>query len=295
MKDNNCKLSLIIPHYNASETLRDLLNSIGIHNEVEIIVVDDKSESSLELLRREYTHVHFLENNTVMKGPGTARNIGLDVASGEWILFADSDDVFVDDWYRIVSSCYQYEQDVVYFPPESVDLNTGEVNTKRGKWYTSLCRNYINNGDEELLRSKFSVPWSKLIKKSLIETYGIRFDEIMHWEDSMFSARIGYLAKSVTVCPESIYRVIDSSGSMTTINTEEAMSIRTRVLCEQYKFWKGKTGYKRTLRILKNDGLNLLKNNRSLGLGFMIKQAWFMCKSGLPVPIIGFMLIIIAN
>ena len=83
------KLSIIIPHYNGSNLLENLL--INPQDKDSTIVVDDKSE---------LYHVNFIEKlltNIILsfikiknlKGPGTCRNIGLEKAKGEWILFAD--------------------------------------------------------------------------------------------------------------------------------------------------------------------------------------------------------------
>lgn len=283
MNNSTYNLSIIIPHYNSPDTLKTLLETIGFHNDVEVIVVDDKSTVEWKNIITEFPNVCFLENKSIKKGPGVARNIGLDKASGQWVLFADSDDILVDGWYKLVSECFLSDNEIVFFPPDSVDIRTGDRNTKRGRWYSFLCTNYIETGDEELLRSKFSSPCSKLIKMSLINAYDLRFAEIMQCEDSMFSAKSGYYARSITAKLSPIYCINDHDGSLTTIVTEEAYRIRIDVLCEQYNFWKEKEGYEKSLEILRNDGLNFLFSRRQFGIKYLIHEFNYMRKGGVSI------------
>ena len=96
------KLSIIIPHYNTSDLLEKLLSTIPKDKNIEVIVIDDKSQDKhiedIEDLKTEEKYIDFLflKNQTLKKGAGTCRNIGLDHAQGEWVLFADADDYFAD-------------------------------------------------------------------------------------------------------------------------------------------------------------------------------------------------------
>ena len=95
----NQKLSIIIPHYNRPHYLRTLLLSIPHLEEIQVIVVDDKSteyQQEYECLKKEFSdrNIEFYDNDEV-KSAGTCRNIGLRHAAGDWLLFADSDDYFI--------------------------------------------------------------------------------------------------------------------------------------------------------------------------------------------------------
>src|SRR5699024_8599309 len=90
-------LSIIIPHYNSINTLQYLLESIPNYKDIEVIVIDDHSnaESKKELIeigKKKSTNIKFLNNEPHKIGAGACRNIGLDKASGKWLLFADADD-----------------------------------------------------------------------------------------------------------------------------------------------------------------------------------------------------------
>ena len=105
---NNIDFSIIIPHYNIPESLIELLETVPDKDNIEIIVVDDKSDRDLSSLE-DYTgktsaSYIFLHNDTPKKGAGVCRNIGMKAARGKWLLFADSDDLFADDMYEHIKN-----------------------------------------------------------------------------------------------------------------------------------------------------------------------------------------------
>lgn len=241
---NNLLISIIIPHYNSPALLKRLLDSIGFHEDVQIIVVDDNSSKDISLyqaVQKEYQsdQTIFLNNNSGKKGAGAARNIGLESAEGQWLLFADSDDFFLESWYNTVLNFTGTEHDVVFFAPKSVSLD-GIRPSERGAYLTDLCASYLlgdNSVSEMDVRSKFSVPWSKLIRHQLILDYNIRFDPVMHANDVMFSTKVGCFARTIKVVCNPIYCLCDTSSSLTADISEEAFFIRTEVFCDYYNFW----------------------------------------------------------
>lgn len=90
-------LSFIVPIYNTKEYLPKCLDSLlnsGISN-YEIILVDDGSSDGSDIVCREYQKIYpdtirFIKKKN--RGASSARNAGLDVANGEYIMFVDSDD-----------------------------------------------------------------------------------------------------------------------------------------------------------------------------------------------------------
>jgi glycosyltransferase involved in cell wall biosynthesis len=242
--NNNPLISIIIPHYNTPALLKRLLDSIGFHEDVQIVVIDDNSTKDVSLyqaVQKEYQsdHTIFLKNDSGKKGAGAARNMGLESAEGQWIMFADADDAFLETWYDAVLPFTVMEYDVVYFAPKSVSLD-GIHPSERGAYLTELCASYLSGGKsvgEMDVRSKFSVPWSKLIRHQLIREHQIRFDPVMHANDVMFSSKVGCFAKTIQVVRDPIYCLRDNSSSLTANVSEEAFYIRTQVFCDYYNFW----------------------------------------------------------
>ena len=106
--------SIIIPHYDIPDLLMRCLKSIPVSKEIQVIVVDDNSPEADTYLEK-YPELSrpYLEFIRTTKGGGAgyARNIGLEHAKGEWLLFADADDFYVEDMYDIISSNADSEAD----------------------------------------------------------------------------------------------------------------------------------------------------------------------------------------
>lgn len=96
------KLSVIIPAYNAEKSLERCIRSVmaGLHEDSEVIVVDDGSEDSTvalaERLAVEFLNIRLLRHPANRNlGVAASRNLGLKYASGEFIAFIDADDYCV--------------------------------------------------------------------------------------------------------------------------------------------------------------------------------------------------------
>ncbi|GEN51412.1 glycosyltransferase family 2 protein [Alkalibacterium pelagium] len=260
-------LSIIIPHYNSVKTLDRLLNSIPKKKDIQIIVVDDKSNEQLqelsELINKYKRNVYFIKNITAKKGAGVCRNIGLEIATGKWILFADSDDYFKRTMYEDVSKFFTSEFNIVYFTPTSIDNETG-LNSDRHIQYENLINNFLENPNRENknnLKYKFHVPWSKLIRRDFIVGNSIQFDEVLASNDVMFSAKMGFYTNTFEVSKNIIYCSIRDKGSLTTQINEAVYDSRLKVWINYYNFLKdnlSKDEFK---------GLNI----QTSGRGFLIK------------------------
>ncbi len=228
-------ISIIIPHFNSVDSLEQLLNSIGKHADVEVLVVDDKSTQDLKKLARckkKYTSDSclFLANTTSKKGAGISRNIGLQNAKGRWLLFADADDLFVENWYLVVKKYLNSTSDIVYFPPSGQG--------KRQAPYTHFVMDYLQHkpNAENRLRFQFFPPWSKLIRHSLVKKKKIIFDETQYSNDVMFSTQCGFYARRITADSYSIYFLQERENSLTKNKKFEALYIRSEVICRTYQF-----------------------------------------------------------
>lgn len=229
-------LTIIIPHHNTPESLSSLLDSIGSHPGLQVIVVDDHSDRKpgkpAECREGHEDCVLFLENKTEIRGAGKARNIGLEHALGKWLLFADADDRFRPDWYSLVLPWMKTGADLVYFAPDSVNTDTGKP-SKRHVRNRQLVEDFLNHvqGSEERLRYRYWVPWSKLIRSDVVRKNRIRFDEIMYSNDIMFSVKTGYYAKTIAADSNVIYCVTEHAGSLTRNPTADVFCRRKEVEC----------------------------------------------------------------
>lgn len=98
MGDRGVKVSVIIPCYNAQETIEKMIDSVCSQSlrEIEIICIDDGStDSTIDLIKdKQATDNRIQLIEQANKGPGLARNTGIDVSVGKYIAFMDSDDFY---------------------------------------------------------------------------------------------------------------------------------------------------------------------------------------------------------
>lgn len=229
-------ISVIIPVYNAEKYLAQCLNSVinQTYTNLEIICVNDGSKDDSLKILREYAQndprVHILDKENA--GVSSARNDALKLASGNYIMFVDS-----DDWMEL-NTCetafhamHTYRSDIVMwsyvsetetrsFPkvifPETTVFEGEEVRTK-------LHRRFIGAVGEELshpeLADSLCPVWGKLYKRSLIEKSGARFvdlTEIGTYEDGLFNLEVCGEANRAVYLAEHLYHYRrDTSASVT--------------------------------------------------------------------------------
>lgn len=207
-------ISLIIPHYNSCEKLSRLLKSIKTRHCIQVIVVDDSSDSLNNplSLKEKFPSVDFIKN-THAKGAGGARNTGLEHVVHDWILFADSDDYFVNDGIDKIISQIDKDVDCVFYKSSSI-FEENNIESDRHVHYNKLIDDYILLENENI-RYKFYAPWSKLVKAQLVIDNKISFHEVIAGNDMLFSLLVGLKAKKIKACNDIVYCVTRSENSLT--------------------------------------------------------------------------------
>ena len=234
--------SVIIPHYNSVQQLNRLIKSIPVDDAFQLIVIDDKSTE--DTMETEQTVISrgglFLHNTTAVKGAGTCRNLGLEHAVGKWLVFADADDYFLDGAFDILKKYSDAKEDIIYFSPTSRYSDSGEA-ARRHIPFATLVHDYAMapSGDNEmLLRYKFMVPWSKMIRNQIVQKNHITFDEVPASNDVMFSMKTAYHAGTIAASSEEIYCVTCASGTLTTKRSEANYRARLEVFIDRYYYMK---------------------------------------------------------
>ena len=251
--------SIIIPHYNSPKSLRKLLFTIPNFRDIEVIVIDDRSDKHLDdyqELIRDFSHknIKFQTNNSCNKGAGACRNIGINEALGKWLLFADSDDFFVKGFYDVIKKNSEENSDVIYFIPSSLDLITMSK-SNRHIYYEKITHNFLKNkpGSELKLRYNFEPPWSKLIKKDIVLNNEVFFDEIIAANDVMFSVKLGFYSNQIKASKESIYVVTKGVGTLTQDTSLNVYLARVATFIAKSNYLKEKLS-KKQLKKLKLRG-----------------------------------------
>lgn len=283
------RFSIIIPHFNIPDMLSALLDTIPDTEDIEVIVVDDKSTKELEAYaecksRYAGRNISFYDNDTDKKGAGVCRNIGMSHASGQWLLFADSDDRFTDKLADVIRRDADGDEDIIFYHPSSLNIDTGEESDRHTDFCNILDR-YTDNPDrknELSLRYELVAPWSKLIRRDLITDNDILFEDSKVANDVFFCAQIGRFAKKIAVRDDTIYVVTAREGSITRATDTTSFDIRLGVFIRTTNYIRDNIS-KEDYRLIKRNGsyfLHLCRVN-NYGIGKMISTACKLIKNGI--------------
>lgn len=208
------KYSFVIPHKNSLNLLQRCVNSIPIRADVEIVIVDDNSKDD--------QIPHFDQDNIKLvclskdetNGAGHARNVGLTEVKGEWILFPDCDDYYVEGFLDKLASYNAHDIDVVYFNSIYKDGKTGEQLPSMR--FSSYFENYDGTRDStDAVKFRHNSPWTKMISRAYILRHGIHFEEAVNGNDMFFSMSVGYNTNRIDVIKQPLYVYLRNSNSIT--------------------------------------------------------------------------------
>ncbi|MBY0124241.1 glycosyltransferase [Bacillus sp. S/N-304-OC-R1] len=180
------KVSIIIPVYNSEKFLINCLDSVvnQTFNDVEIIVINDGStDGSLKILEYyagEYSKIILLDQDNV--GYSSTVNRGLNIANGDYIAFVDGDDYIELDMIEILyKEAAANDLDLAVCNWDRVDaygnfLSYNDHSQFDNKFLTKkeVIREFFLNGKEMIE----GYTWNKLIKRSLLNDFNIRFPKI---------------------------------------------------------------------------------------------------------------------
>ena len=171
-------VSIIIPYYNAKDTILRAIKSIGNQkvSDWELLIVDDGSGDELEdyLSTMLNDKIRLLKKNN--SGPSASRNYGVDHAEGEFLAFLDSDDWLSPDWLSRFKSTFEVEPyDIAYCYGSLVDEKTKEkIDWNRFEKFI------IKNEDHQFN----NLVGTFIVSKSVFEKAG-RFDPALRYSENM--------------------------------------------------------------------------------------------------------------
>lgn len=219
--------SILIPVYNTAQYLPKCLESILSQSfiDYEVICVDDGStDDSITLLQDYALRDSRIEVvSTPNSGVSHARNIALDKARGDYVLFMDSDDWLADDALAKLSqwACAGQYDIVAFNTTKYIECNQSLIYGKpvpeefqNGWKYYEQCS--IQEND-----IPFGVIWGRIYSSSMLKKVPIRFNEQLQYnEDVLFTIFSCYYAGAVKVLDDSLYmyRVRNSGSLMATLS-----------------------------------------------------------------------------
>lgn len=242
-------ISVIVPVYNAQHFLKECVMSIinQTIDDLQIVLIDDGStdKSSLICEQLAVKDKRIIVIHQKNLGVSAARNAGLQVATGKYIAFVDSDDILPEDSYENLLECIKDGYLV---------MGRIQLMSEDGKLLDSSCFGKNEISQEKFLKELFSekelpylgYPGDKLYFRCIIEKYHLRFDEkiklnedrlfvlsyLLHCKGAIFNENIVYYyrqqSKGVIFLTRRNATVTDSE--MTVIRSFEKM----KKICREY-------------------------------------------------------------
>lgn len=240
-------LSIIIPVYNVSKYIGRCLQSVFMQQcgeeAVECILVNDCTpDDSMDIAQRMVEaydgNIRFVTvSHDVNSGLSAARNTGIAKATGEFVLFLDSDDQLPEGALQALlgtlGSDEASDTDIVLGNTFLCKSNTPAMNFPGKEPF------YVGNGDEEALRQLltrrfYHIACNKLVRRSLLSSDAL-FERGIVDEDMLWSYLIFRKARRVAVVPQVTYIYEDNPNSIMNTSTEHAARrIRSRItICER--------------------------------------------------------------
>ena len=203
-------LSVIIPIHNAEAYIERCIKSvvtqggIGTAYSLECILVNDCSpDKSMEIAKKvikPYENIHFIcLQHEICKGCSIARNTGLEYATGEYIIFIDSDD------YLLPNSLKLFTDEIVKNPALDIVIGSTIIDNK-----TDIKKRELLEGKESILHGfltmKYAITsWNKLIRKERITENNLLFIENIYLQDQPWLYFLASHIDSMLLLPHSTY------------------------------------------------------------------------------------------
>lgn len=237
------KISVIIPVYNAEKYLEKCLDSIlqQTFREIEVICVDDGSQDASKQILRRYAsqdaRVIVVEQKNMYAG--VARNRGMELAKGKYLIFLDADDFFHPDMLRRAYACSeQYRADITIFNVKCFSDQTKI--TFKGKWLYNkdLIPQKQPFSMHDIYSQIFQIttasPWNKLFNREFIQREQILFQGTRSTNDVYFvNLALALAERIVTIDRSLLYYRVDTKNNLQ--NTQEQSPLDFYTACRALK------------------------------------------------------------
>jgi glycosyltransferase involved in cell wall biosynthesis len=222
MKKDGLIISIIVPIYNTEKYLKKCIDSLinQTYKNIEIILINDGSKDNSHNIVSSYRDKRIKYYKKENEGIGKTRNFGIDKATGDYLMFIDSDDyiskdccekfynkikkskadIVVSDFYKDINGKYEY-------------IKIDDFEDSNLKDNSSLLVK-INPG-----------PCNKVYKRELVINNNIRFNEQYKYEDSPFVIESLIKAKKIVKLNEALSYYCIHNNSETTVRDDRVFDI----------------------------------------------------------------------
>lgn len=212
------RLSIIIPVYNAEDYLDRCIGSILSQDfsSYEVILVDDGSTDSSPMICDRYsaTDPRFRTVHKANGGVSSARNAGIDLAKGEYLMFIDSDDALLPGALKAMADSLEGEDMVLGGYVTYIDsVPRKELNPPLARSWTGEDMNAFFDAHVRRNCEMLDAPWAKLFRRKAVAN--MRFNENLSYaEDKLFVFAFMASCASVRTCSSMVYAYHLRAGSL---------------------------------------------------------------------------------
>lgn len=212
------KVSIIVPIYNVEQYLTACLESIirQTLKDIEIILVNDGStDGSLQIAERfavEDERIRLVSQKNA--GQAAARNAGLEMSAGEYVVFVDSDDWLEKEMLEVLyEHIIRKGSDFVQCRFQFDNPKSG-IETPYGREFTLNTLSVPDILRDALLVENILVaPWAKIFNRKFLIDYSLKFESGIVNEDTLFTLLIACCAQRVSFVNKIFYHAIEREGS----------------------------------------------------------------------------------
>lgn len=240
------KISVIVPIFNSESCLEKCLNSIlnQTLDNIEIILIDDGStDNSLSIIKnysKRYSNIIYRSKKN--EGQAIARNLGIEIATGEFICFVDSDDyvesTMLEELYK---SATENNSDIVIcdyieeYKNRNIQKNSLFINA------SSIQKSYI---------LCVAGPCSKIIRAQILKQNNIKFLENNIYEDLAIIPSLALYTDKISYCERILYHyVIRENSTMQQVEYNKKLESIFNVMDYLYNQFEGK-GFEQEVEFL---------------------------------------------
>ena len=208
-------ISVIVPVYNAENCLHVCVESLmqQSYKDIEIILVNDCSTDDSLAVCQEYAEKDSrikIINKETNEGPGKARELGVNIAEGEWLCFVDSDDYIELDTFQKLNCILKPEVDVAVFGLfMCYEDEKGNILTKESIYPEKRIAKTPNEIADLLVyldtHRTFPYMCNKIYRTGFVKNSNVEFNGLKIMEDFFYNIELFSKARCITTLDESFY------------------------------------------------------------------------------------------
>lgn len=216
------KISVIVPVYKAEQYVGECIESILVqtYTNLELILVDDGSPDNSGIICDQYAKTDsrikvFHQKNG---GVSSARNYGIEHATGEWLCFVDSDDTVDSNYIEYLAKGFNYSSDVdlVIAGYRNVDEKSSLLSIRKfdEREYSTDIASLLSKSE---LNNTINSPVCKLFKKEIIIKNNIKYNSSLSYgEDHIFVLEYAQYVRAIYLSNKVVYNYFHRSNDSLT-------------------------------------------------------------------------------